>query len=126
MPSFHVSRRGASKLDPADPLREARKDAHANEVAAALRSAAELIRSIDEELVRKTRDLRSLELELETVRQLAGMREPQVRALRRFIESAFTHQGDLVCRRARRDQVVFFLAGLLMSIPVQILIELFT
>jgi hypothetical protein len=91
-----------------------------------LQSAAELVDELQVEMQAKVAALDRLRAENDEFEKLAAVRREEAEAVSRLIESAISGAHSRLSRSTRRDQALFFLAGLATSIPVQLLISWLT
>jgi hypothetical protein len=117
-------RRGSGDGDErrAEPTVESRIE----EATRALKVTAGLVSELQAEMQARMAALERLRAENDEYEKLAAVRREEAEAVSRLIENVISSTHSKLGRSSRRDQVLFFVAGLAASIPVQILVNLLT
>lgn len=89
----------------------------------AMRLAAELVDELQAEMDARTATLARLQAENDQYERLAGVRKQEAETVTKLVETVINNAHANLGRVARRDQALFFFAGLLFSIPLQILLN---
>jgi hypothetical protein len=90
------------------------------EATRSLQVAARLVDELQTEMRARAVALERLQAENAEHERLAAVRKEEAEAVSRLIESVISSAHAKLSRSSRRDQVLFFFAGLATSIPVQL------
>jgi hypothetical protein len=91
-----------------------------------LEVAAGLVNELQTEMQARMVALERLQVENAEYEKLTAVRKEEAEAVSRLIEAVISSTHTRLSRSSRRDQVLFFVAGLAASIPVQIVVNLVT
>jgi hypothetical protein len=89
-----------------------------------LRVTAELVSELQAEMEATMAALERLRIQNEEYEKLAAVREQEAQAVRRLVESVISGAHTELERSSRRDQALFFVAGLVASVPLGMLVNL--
>jgi hypothetical protein len=116
-----IARSGKARRDdkePTGPTVERRIE----EAMRSLQITAELVDELQVEMQAKEATLDRLRAENDEFEKLAALRKEEAEAVSRLIDGVISNAHSQLSRSSRRDQALFFLAGLAASIPVQLLV----
>jgi hypothetical protein len=100
--------------------------ARINDATRSLEVAAGLVNELQTEMQARMVALERLQVENAEYEKLTAVRKEEAEAVSRLIEAVISSTHTRLSRSSRRDQVLFFVAGLAASIPVQIVVNLVT
>jgi len=89
-----------------------------------LELAAKLVNELQIEMQARMVALERLQVENAEYEKLAAVQKEEAEAVSRLIEGVISSTHTRLNRSSRRDQALFFIAGLIASIPVQIVVNL--
>ena len=109
-----------------DPSVEPTVETRIEEATRALEMTAGLVNDLQAEMRARMATLDRLRNENAEFERLAAVRREEAEAVSRLIENVINRTHSKLSRSSRRDQVLFFVAGLAASIPVQLVVGLFS
>ncbi|TDW18833.1 hypothetical protein EV650_5429 [Kribbella kalugense] len=88
-----------------------------------MRSSAELIEQITAEMEVRAATAASLKAEAEQAQQLASLHQEQQDAVMRAVRAEIGAEGKNAARQNLKANILFFLAGVLVSVAIQLVIK---
>ncbi|WP_134121767.1 hypothetical protein [Kribbella kalugense] len=106
-----------------DPSQSVTLEARISRLQNQMRSSAELIEQITAEMEVRAATAASLKAEAEQAQQLASLHQEQQDAVMRAVRAEIGAEGKNAARQNLKANILFFLAGVLVSVAIQLVIK---